>query len=79
MAEPDIIQPALVLGVLGIFIAATGVISLAFHNLGRGLRDEVRQMDTRLRDDITRLENTLIRHQHDDGLPFVRSSPGDND
>ena len=36
-------------------------------------------MDTRLRDDITRLENTLIRHQHDDGLPFVRSSPGDND
>ena len=35
MAEPDTIQPALVLGVLGIFIAATGVISLAFHNLGR--------------------------------------------
>ena len=37
MAEPDTIQPALVLGVLGIFIAATGVISLALHNLKQGL------------------------------------------
>ena len=45
MAESDTIQPALVLGVLGIFIAATGVISLALHNLKQGLRNDTLRME----------------------------------
>jgi hypothetical protein len=31
----------MVLGVLGIFIAATGLISLALHNLKQGLRNDM--------------------------------------
>ena len=55
MAEPDTIQPALVLGVLGIFIAATGVISLALHNLKQGLRNDM------LRTEMTPRQRSPLR------------------
>ena len=60
MKVPDTIQPALVLvlRVLGIFFVATGVISLALHNLNRGLRHDMRQMEMRLRTDV---RNDILR------------------
>ncbi len=65
-----------VFGALAIFVAAAGIIYWAIHNMGKGLRNDVNQMETRLRTEMSlgfdKLYDTLSRHQHrDDGTPTI--------
>ena len=63
----------LVLGALGSFIAAAGLIYWAIHNSAKGVREE-------LREGFRRLEDLLMSHQHDaQGYPYATSRPRDND
>lgn len=75
---------------LGVLVAAAGLIYWAIHNLGRDLREEIRlhREETRqenellrneMREGFVRLENIIMRHQHDDdGFPIVRFRPSNN-
>ena len=85
----------LVLGALGSFIAAAGLIYWAIHNSAKGVREEMREGDRLLREEMRegnrllreemregfrRLEDLLMSHQHDaQGYPYATSRPRDND
>ena len=70
-----------VFGALAIFVAAAGVIYWAIHNMGKDLRNDMIQMESRLRTEMSsgfdKLYDTLSRHQHrDDGAPTITLATG---
>ena len=61
----------LVLGALGSFIAAAGLIYWAIHNSAKGVREEMREGDRLLREEM-REGNRLLREEMREGNRLLR-------
>ena len=68
----------LVLGALGSFIAAAGLIYWAIHNSAKGVREEMREGDRLLREEM-REGNRLLREEIREGDQLLRGEIREGD